>query len=92
MLGFGVPSLRGKNRLNSPAQTASGIGKQTGNKLHKDPRRAATSIVITASLKENEKKKSECFTRIIQLIKCYLLFEVVRQVASVIPFHERVLR
>ena len=57
MLGFGVPSLRGKNRLNSPAQTASGIGKQTGNKLHKDPRRAATSIVITASLKENEKKK-----------------------------------
>ena len=57
MLEFGVPSLRGKNRLNSPAQTASGIGKQTGNKLHKDPRRAATSIVITASLKENEKKK-----------------------------------
>ena len=46
MLGFDVTFLLGKNRLNSPQQTAWGIGKQTGNKLHKDPRHAASSMLL----------------------------------------------
>ena len=60
MLGFDVTFIRGKNRLNrlnSPRQTASGIGKKkTWNKLHKNPRHAASSMLSRPLWKKMKKR------------------------------------